>query len=66
MILHMKNIFKKQLENLLEKNDIVIGISGSGNSVNVLNAIKFANNENAVTISLYWKSRRQNIKKLTS
>ena len=51
-----ENIFKKQLENLLEKNDIVIGISGSGNSVNVLNAIKFANNENAVTISLTGKA----------
>ena len=51
-----ENIFKKQLENLLEKNDIVIGISGSGNSVNVLNAIKIANNENAVTISLTGKA----------
>jgi D-sedoheptulose 7-phosphate isomerase len=50
-----ENIFKKQLENLLEKNDIVIGISGSGNSVNVLNAIKFANNENAITISFTGK-----------
>ena len=40
-----ENIFKKQLESLLEKNDIVIGISGSGNSINVLNAIKFANNQ---------------------
>ena len=50
-----ENIFKEQLESLLEKNDIVIGISGSGNSINVLNAIKFANNENAFTVSFTGK-----------
>ena len=50
-----ENIFKKQLESLIEKNDIVIGISGSGNSTNVLNAIKFANNEKATTISFTGK-----------
>ncbi|RZD40497.1 MAG: phosphoheptose isomerase [Thaumarchaeota archaeon] len=45
-------IFVSQLENILEKNDIIIGISGSGNSQNVLKAIKFANKMKATTISL--------------
>ena len=45
-------IFASQLENVLDKNDIVIGISGSGNSQNVLRAIKFANRMKATTISL--------------
>ena len=47
-----ENIFANQLENFLEKGDLVIGISGSGNSQNVLNAIKLANKKNAVTIGL--------------
>ena len=45
-------IFVEQLKNFLQKDDIVIGISGSGNSVNVINAINFANDSEAVTISL--------------
>ena len=44
--------FKNQLENFIEKDDIVIGISGSGNSRNILNAIKFANEMKAHTIVL--------------
>lgn len=47
-----ENIFSSQLENFVEKGDLVIGISGSGNSKNILNAIKFANKMNAVTIGL--------------
>ena len=35
-----------------EKDDIVIGISGSGNSENVIKAIQFANEKNAQTICL--------------
>ncbi|KFM20087.1 Phosphoheptose isomerase protein [Marine Group I thaumarchaeote SCGC AAA799-P11] len=47
-----KNIFANQLENFLEKDDIVIGISGSGNSENVVKAIEFANKTEAKTICL--------------
>ena len=50
-----KNIFVEQLENFLKNDDVVIGISGSGNSENVLKAIEFANNKNAITISLTGK-----------
>jgi D-sedoheptulose 7-phosphate isomerase len=47
-----EDIFKEQLENFLQPLDVVIGISGSGNSANVLNAIAFANQRSAVTIGL--------------
>jgi D-sedoheptulose 7-phosphate isomerase len=42
----------EQLINHIEKGDVVIGISGSGNSVNVLKAIEHANRVGAVTIGL--------------
>ncbi len=44
------DIFIEQLKNTLKKGDIAIGISGSGNSKNVLKAISFANKKNAITI----------------
>jgi len=34
-----EQIFVEQLKNLMEEGDVVIGISGSGNSENVINAI---------------------------
>lgn len=46
-----ENIFVKQLENFVQQNDLVIGISGSGNSKNVLKAIEYANTIGATTIS---------------
>jgi|TARA_B110000438_G_scaffold121155_1_gene118287 D-sedoheptulose 7-phosphate isomerase len=49
------NIFSNQLENFLDKDDVVIGISGSGNSKNVLNAIQLANEKHATTIGLNGK-----------
>ena len=45
-------IFVEQLANFLTKNDLVIGISGSGNSTNVINAIQYANENSAITIGL--------------
>jgi len=44
------NIFKGQLENFLQAGDVAIGISGSGNSPNVLKAIEFASSKGAITI----------------
>src|SRR3990172_1560784 len=38
-----EEIFIEQLKNLMEPGDIVIGISGSGNSMNVIKAIEYAN-----------------------
>ena len=46
------DIFVEQLKNHVEKGDVVIGISGSGNSKNVLKAIDYANKEGAITIGL--------------
>lgn len=45
-------IFVEQLKNYFNVGDIVIGISGSGNSKNVLNAIEYANNNAGVTIGI--------------
>ncbi len=46
------DIFAEQLENFLEAGDIAIAISGSGNSVNVLNGIRKAKAGGATTIGL--------------
>jgi len=45
-----ENIFAEQLENLIKPGDIAIGISGSGNSQNVINGVKLAKAKGAVTI----------------
>jgi D-sedoheptulose 7-phosphate isomerase len=44
------NVFSQQLANLVRPGDIVIGISASGNSPNVLRAIELANKAKAQTI----------------
>ncbi len=45
-------IFKEQLVDQLNEGDVVIGISASGNSPNVLEAIKYARQKGAITIAL--------------
>jgi len=45
-----EDIFVEQLKNLLEEGDVVIGISGSGNSPNVIKAVAYANEQGATTI----------------
>lgn len=47
-----EDVFIEQLKNVLEKDDLVIGISGSGNSENVIRAIDYANKNNAVTLGI--------------
>ena len=46
------NTFGEQLKNLVEKDDVVIGLSGSGMSPNVINAFKVANRAEAVSVLL--------------
>ncbi|MDP3733880.1 MAG: PfkB family carbohydrate kinase [Nanoarchaeota archaeon] len=46
------DIFIEQLKNFLRKDDIVIGISGSGNSVNVVKAIEYSNSIGARTVAI--------------
>jgi D-sedoheptulose 7-phosphate isomerase len=43
-------IFAEQLLPLVRKDDVVIGISGSGNSPNVLNAMKVGKEAGAITV----------------
>ncbi len=45
-----ENVFAEQLANLIRPGDIVIAISASGNSPNVLKAVKLAKAHNARTI----------------
>jgi D-sedoheptulose 7-phosphate isomerase len=47
-----EDIFVKQLEALMSPGDVVIAISASGNSPNVVKAIKYANEKGATTIGL--------------
>lgn len=45
-----EEVFSQQLRNLIQPGDIVIGISASGNSPNVLSALKLARQCHATTI----------------
>lgn len=47
-----EDVFVEQLKNFLNDGDVVIGISGSGNSKNVLKAIQYANDNNAITVGI--------------
>lgn len=48
--LSFDDIFVQQLRNLVETNDVVVALSGSGNSVNVIKAVEYAKRCGAVTI----------------
>lgn len=45
------HIFQEQLIGQLAEGDVVIGISGSGNSPNVLRAMEFARSQGAITVA---------------
>ena len=47
-----EHIFSEQLANMIEPGDVVIGISTSGNSPNVINALNLAKQYRATTIGL--------------
>ncbi len=47
-----EDVFAQQLENHVEAGDIVIGISGSGKSMNIVNALILANSKKAITLAL--------------
>tara|TARA_Y100000766_G_C18817318_1_gene561099 strand:- start:454 stop:1035 length:582 start_codon:yes stop_codon:yes gene_type:complete len=47
-----EDIFIEQLKNILNPGDLVIAISGSGNSENVIRAVKYANQNGAKTLGL--------------
>jgi len=45
-----ENVFVGQLKNLLEPGDVLVAISASGNSPNIIKAIDYANTQGALTI----------------
>ncbi len=45
-----EHVFSSQMDAFLRPGDVVIGISTSGNSANVLNAIRLANERKALTV----------------
>lgn len=47
-----EEVFRFQLRNKLKPNDLVMGISGSGNSKNVTNAIAYAKEQGVKTVGL--------------
>ena len=47
-----ENIFMNQLEHRLEKGDVVVAISGSGNSENVIRAVEYAKKQGNKVIGL--------------
>lgn len=46
------DIFVEQLKNFIKKGDIVVGISGSGNSGNIVKAIEYANEKGNLTVGI--------------
>ncbi|GLV28234.1 phosphoheptose isomerase [Sphingobium sp. TomTYG75] len=47
-----EDIFIEQLKNVMQAGDLVIAISGSGNSENVIRAVDYANDNGGVTLGL--------------
>lgn len=46
------DVFIEQLKNFIRAQDVVIGVSGSGNSANVVKAVEYANAQGAVSVAL--------------
>jgi len=47
-----EHVFSEQLASLVRKGDVVIAVSGSGNSINVVNAVKLARQTQTTIIGL--------------
>jgi len=46
------NVFLGQLDTFMDKNDLVVGYSGSGNSPNVINAMRHSKSKGVFTIGI--------------
>jgi len=51
-----ENVFKRQVESIAKKGDVAIGISTSGNSKNIIKALKVASSLDCKTIGLSGKN----------
>ncbi len=47
-----EHVFREQLQSLIRAGDLLIAISGSGNSPNVLNAIRYAQRQSAEVVGI--------------
>jgi D-sedoheptulose 7-phosphate isomerase len=47
-----ENVFSWQLRNLMRPGDVVVGISASGNSPNVVNALEYADSHGGIPVAL--------------
>ena len=47
-----ESIFEQQLRTYAQDNDVVIAISGSGNSPNIINAVEYANKNNLISVGM--------------
>lgn len=47
-----ENVFVGQMRNLFKEGDVLVGISASGNSPNVIKAIEYANDNGGISIGL--------------
>lgn len=47
-----EDVFRQQLMNFCTPRDLVLGISGSGNSMNVVRALEYANHAGAITFAI--------------
>lgn len=47
-----QNVFSEQLKNLIRAGDLLIALSGSGNSPNVINAIRYAQRQCAEVVAI--------------
>ena len=59
-----ENVFKFPLEVMLNEGDMLIAISSSGESDNILNAVKYAQGKNIYTITLSGFSEENKLKKM--
>lgn len=50
--LHYDEVFVEQLKNFMNAGDLIIGISGSGNSENIIRAVRYGNENGAGTYGL--------------
>ncbi|MBL7100345.1 MAG: SIS domain-containing protein [Nanoarchaeota archaeon] len=55
-----ENVFEKQVEGCVKKNDVVIGLTTSGNSLNVLKGLKKAKKMGATSIAMTGRKRLYN------
>lgn len=47
-----EEVYREQLKNLMDAGDLVIAVSGSGNSPNVVHAVEYANQSGGVTLAV--------------